>query len=512
MDRWIVVLICIFSFSVFLFTEDGHRFTFDEDVAEQQTIRMVTGQPTPGYIPGVSKINFEYPLIYPDSTGPACRNAIICSVAYVGHSATEVPFVFVNHYLHIMTNNTLVLTNDDFDDPNYVYWRNSLDPDLNFLQFFYGPMFSALSVGVFFLVSRSFDFNQKNSTILAILFAFTTIVWAYSKTSLNVVPGTFFDLLGFLFFRRYQKLGGPNLVYSGSSFGFSFLVRPDAILFIIPLLLFLLIDLRQKTSKLKKLTSFIVPLIGFYGIYILTNFIRDGTTLLSSFAGSEQGLGATWQHTHNTPLPIAIYGLLLSPGVGLFVFCPIMVTAFFSFFAFYKKNRKESLLFLAFVIIFLVYYGNLNAWHGLVAWGPRYLLEVIPFLLLPLGATLEIGKKTALKIALLGLAALGFFFNFVYMIQDAIYFVWCLPSCNHGLFSLGTVHNDLWINPAILWTFKFSPLTQAILVAFTHLQPDIFLLKLLGMKAFVASFAVIIAPQIYLFYKIFSNRDYQVIA
>ena len=59
-----LILFSLF-FAIFLFTSDGHRFTFDEDLASQQSKRIATFSPDPSYVQGESRAFFEYPWLYP---------------------------------------------------------------------------------------------------------------------------------------------------------------------------------------------------------------------------------------------------------------------------------------------------------------------------------------------------------------------------------------------------------------------------------------------------------------
>lgn len=496
LDYQLFLLIFAIFFVIFIFTTDGHRYTFDEDQAEQQTIRIVTEKPSPFYHEGYSRVNFEYPQYFPNPTGPICKNAIICSGAYIGHSITEVPFVFINNHFHIITNTTVTWTQNDFSDLYYTFWRNNQDPDVTFLELLYGPIFSSLSVGIFYLICRTFDFNNKTSFILTIIYGLATLTWAYSKTSLNVVPVVCFDLLGFLFFRRFQQTASMRyLIWCGLSFGFAFLVRPDTVLFVIPLFLFLVYNIIKQKDKIKKIFSFGIPISLFYGLYLLTDYVRDGTSPF--FTAAQSGQQLTSIGYFYTPLQVGVFGLFLSPGVGLFIFCPIILTIFFSFPDFYKRNKAECILFLSFVMFFVIFYGRLPFWHGLVAWGPRYLLSTIPFMILPLGSSIEKRKKGMMFI-LIPLCILGFFFNVVYMIQDVSWFVWGQPNGESGgLYSLPANQAAININPAIIWSFKFSQLTQSIITMFVNLQPDIFLLKVLGPLIYGLVFATLLALLIY---------------
>jgi hypothetical protein len=171
------------------------------------------------------------------------------------------------------------------------------------------------------------------------------------------------------------------------------------------------------------------------------------------------------------------------------------LTIFFTFPDFYRKNKGYALLFISFTALFLFYFGSIEFWHGLVSWAARYLLLLIPFLLLPLGVSLELRKNFTLRVILIVLGILGFFFNLVYILQDVSWFVWGSPA-RTGLFSLGNIQTSLYIHDAVIWTFEYSQLTHSIISAFFNLQIDLFFFKLFGFPIFILSFLFLLIPQI----------------
>ena len=59
-DRRLFFIIFALTFTIFIFTTDGHRNTFDEDTASQQALRIATWSPHPEYVQGESTLWFEY--------------------------------------------------------------------------------------------------------------------------------------------------------------------------------------------------------------------------------------------------------------------------------------------------------------------------------------------------------------------------------------------------------------------------------------------------------------------
>jgi hypothetical protein len=504
-DKKIPFLIFIICFVIFIFSNDGHRYTFDEDVANQLGYRIATFENDPSYIQGESRIFFEYPWLFPPEHNPRaiCQNGILCSGAFIFHGITQTPFILLNQIFNFIPDD-IVWDYDDFDDSNYLHWRNNINSDFIFLELFYGPIFTALSVSILFQICRLYGISLKNSIFVSFLYGFGTIAWAYSQTSLSTPPMIFFALLGFYFFKKWNINNFPKyLIFSGASFGFAFLTRPDAVYFIIPLFFFILYLIKSKSKKIKSLLGFIIPTFSAYGIYHLINFIKSG----SSSPQSLNSINSLISASSSNPILLNIFGLYFSPGVGLFIFSPILLSVFIGFFDFYKKNKFESILLFGFMFMFSYTFGSGEYWHGLNAWGPRYILPLVPFLLIPIAFSIE-KRGISFKLLLLVLGGIGFFINLVYLLQDTHWFVWgFFGDDSRGLYSLARVGLGrtvwpIWINPLVIWSFEYNQITQSVLWMFGKLQVDLFLLKLFGIQNYITAFVSILIIPVYLLLKI----------
>ncbi len=537
--RKIFFLILGLAFIVFLFTSDGHRYAIDELHSSEMAYRMTTLEPDPAYVQDESKVFFNVPIYNPRNVGSLCANPITCYPASVFHSATQVPFMAANHYMNFISSETLVLDVEDFRDPHYIHWRNSQNVDVVFMELFYGPFFSSLSVAIFFLICIEQKFSRTNSIILTLILAFSTTVWAYSNTSLNLVPGLFFVLLGYLFFKKFQNLHQYRfLIFSSAAFGFGFLIRSDVILFILPIWIFLIVSHSSFKKKLLSVSFFSIPSLFVYYIYKTIPGLRyrldivslpddaaiddisecdliknpaatgDACTLENPSAYTDLTFFMTAFSVPFTELMTRIFGIFFAPGVGLFIFCPILLTIFFSFIDYFRKNRAECVLILSFFVLNIIYHtASTGGWHGLVGWGPRYLFLMIPFLLIPLGASLEQRNRWKILPIILILAVIGAFFNTVYVIQDVAWFVWSRPGTEVGLFGLeGFKTAQMYLVSDVIWTFQYSQLTHSIITAFEQLQHDIYILHILGPIPYSIIFTFSVSILSYLFYRVFRSK------
>ena len=505
-------------FIIFLFTSDGHRYTMDEDMGAQMALGMTTLEPHPDFVDGgteqESKSFFNMGRLFnPNNAGPVCTNGITCFPVSVFYSATEVPFIALNHYFHIITNDTHVFSIEDFADAHYVFWRNSENPDFVFLELFYAPFFLAFSVGIFFLICLEYKFTRQTSIILSFVLAFSTIIWAYSNTSLNVVPTVLFVLLGYLFFKKFRRLNQNKfLLLSSASFAFAFLIREDVILFILPIWLFLLVNFLKRNSKIYTVVFYSVPLLFSYYLHRLLNPHDSPLRYIQSEDSTPTALGAELAGfiplNSASHVITASFGSLFAPGVGLFIFSPILITVFFSFPDFFRKHKSECLLFLSFLVLNIFYHAEMTNWHGLSAWGSRYLLMLIPFLLIPLGASLEQRGKKFMLLLILILGTLGVLFNLSYVIQDVHWFVWSVVGTGVGLFGIGIPpygQFNMYLNPVVIWSFQFSQLTHSLSLMFTGLQHDVYLLHTLGTSVYLIIFACLFFHFYFIYFGVSQN-------
>ena len=110
------IVLIIFSFSIFIFTSDGHRTSFDEDVHQLGTLRLVTLEPHPLFVEGDSKMLFEWPSQFPNPVGAICQNELLCSQGRIGQNILQYPFVFLSYK---------------------QYHHEQLDPDLLYIKWYH---------------------------------------------------------------------------------------------------------------------------------------------------------------------------------------------------------------------------------------------------------------------------------------------------------------------------------------------------------------------------------------
>ncbi|NJM09258.1 hypothetical protein HC891_28190 [Candidatus Gracilibacteria bacterium] len=130
-----------------------------------------------------------------------------------------------------------------------------------------------------------------------------------------------------------------------------------------------------------------IGLLPGFALVAWYNEARFGTALASGYA-SESGL-------FTTPLAVGLYGLLFSPGKSIVLYAPAILVALPGSVGLWRAGKRGVVLLCwALFLSHLLLYAQWGEWQGGGVWGPRFLLPVVP-LLVVLGAGLGIRQGLA---------------------------------------------------------------------------------------------------------------------
>ncbi|NJL92732.1 MAG: hypothetical protein HC915_02850, partial [Anaerolineae bacterium] len=184
---------------------------------------------------------------------------------------------------------------------------------------------------------------------------------------------------------------------AGGALGLALLIRAPMALYVLPLAWLVW---RGAAQERRHLLAFGVPILLGVGGLLLHNALRSGNPWTSGYA--DQGF--------ETPPWVGISGLLLAPGRSVFLFAPPLVLAVWLWRPFWRRwPALAEAIGLAWGLALLVY-GSWWAWHGGWAWGPRFLVPLLPVSLLPLGLVWE-QPRMLWRVGLAGAVLVGALVN-----------------------------------------------------------------------------------------------------
>ena len=248
---------------------------------------------------------------------------------------------------------------------------------------------AGLLAGVFLFVT-ALGYRLTPSVLFTVTLALATPLWHYSREFFSE-PLSGFGLVWFLVFAIHAKQAPDQRrywIFAGAALGISVLSKALHGLLIIPAFVLCATYAFQKLNvrtALIRLIQFGLTLGA--GLILLGtyNFVRFHSVFKTGYAGEIK----MW----TTPFLKGFMGLLISPGRGLVWYCPLVILAMVSTWRFARKHLPEILFIWTSFFILLLIYSKWHMWEGGWCWGPRFLIPVLPLILLPVVTVFETPPK-----------------------------------------------------------------------------------------------------------------------
>jgi hypothetical protein len=267
----------------------------------------------------------------------------------------------------------------------------------------FNALVGALIAVLVFALSRRLGYSLRTSLILTVAVCISTALFPYFKSFFREPLLTLYLVGGCYFLLRWrqepEQIKWSFLV--GVCSGLGFLTKMSFALNVV-LFFFYILYVTKKEKKTfvptfrPKLFA-IVPIIASAIVYFLYNYFRFGNIFEHGYKGGT---------SFPIPLYVGLFGLLLSPGKGLFFFAPVVAAGVSKMKQLKEKFSSDVFLWIALVVVNLMLHAKYIAWGGDGSWGPRYLLPLLPLLVLPAGEIFESGSAWAKRLCY-GLIVLG---------------------------------------------------------------------------------------------------------
>jgi hypothetical protein len=270
----------------------------------------------------------------------------------------------------------------------------------------FNPLVTALTVALFFLCLRELSYGRAVSLALALSYAFATIAWVYSKFFFReplMGLGYVVALLGLLRYGRRRDVMGACLVGVGAGLA---VATKQVGLVALPFFAALFLFYNRKAERNGFLRSVLAAGLPLLAILALLKVYQDVSLgSIPAFARNvvEYASSPLIARDNWPDMLFAAYGLTFSPGKGLFAYSPVLFLALVAAPWFLRRHPMEALIFGALAAAHVVGYSRYISWWGGLSWGPRYLLPIVPFVLIAAAPAAE--KLLSTRIAVWRLLA-----------------------------------------------------------------------------------------------------------
>ncbi|MEI6667394.1 MAG: glycosyltransferase family 39 protein [Acidobacteriota bacterium] len=253
---------------------------------------------------------------------------------------------------------------------------------------------AALAVWLTWLLANWLSGSARTGTMAAVITAFASALWPYSKFGFNVPLAA--ALLLAVVYHALQAADTGRRRYAcaaGLMCGLALLTRHELILAAVPSMGILLWGRTNDragadrsaagTAKALRICSGATLRVvawwcaGFLPAFVLWgwyNYTRFGSPLETGYLRDETlGIGGSVLE--------GLWGLLLSPGGSVIVYSPCVIAAIPALVALRRSHPRFASSAVAMAGIFILFYAQLGSWAGGRSYGPRYLVPLLPLLM-----------------------------------------------------------------------------------------------------------------------------------
>jgi len=215
-----------------------------------------------------------------------------------------------------------------------------------------------------------------------------TMAWFYANSVFSE-PLLMLELLAGVYFafKASQTKQRSDIAVSAICIGLLFFTKITTLI-ILPILILYVVHSQAKQKDKNSIIIFSSIITFFIVLILWINYIRFGNIFQTGY-GQELQIALIKRPVW---LIYSIFFYLFSFENGLFIYNPLLIISLFSLSQYHKAQKNLFFLLLAMSMTYLITHA-ITVRSLLEAWGPRYLLVLIPFFILPIGYLLQKRKK-----------------------------------------------------------------------------------------------------------------------
>lgn len=292
----------------------------------------------------------------------------------IGQSLMLIPFDVVATIVHEVSDS------DSFDR---VKLRDAL------ISLLYVPLIGVLwwFCTAWLIAGMGAEFNEARWASLAGIGLTSTFYYVTQSAQEEAAVGTLLmaSLALTFYWAQHGRPASSWIFWAGLFFGFSVLLRLNAVLGIVPIAGVLLDHLWNSPSRRHRwrlaISWFGLGVVGPVSLQLLFAYLRFGNPLSTGYdLAVAQQLGVMWTSFQ----PTIFFGLVFGIGKGILILSPVLLLAFFGWRRFYTDYPAFSVsVALVWIFSCALCAHILNNPDGSESWACRYQVHLIPLLFVP---------------------------------------------------------------------------------------------------------------------------------
>jgi hypothetical protein len=293
---------------------------------------------------------------------------------------------------------------------------------------------------VMVLFANRMGFSNRISFILSIFLGIGTMLLFYANSAHSEALVTFETFAAAYMIFKFSRTGrAADIAWAGALAGLLLLTKASSVICVIVLACYAVYAAARRSDR-AAIFWFLSPFFVFLLSIFWYNLMRFGNILETGYGNEVARLGGP-----RTPVMIIFKAFrhTFSAEKGFFVYNPILIASLFCLGEYFRKQKAMFLVTLA--ILLITFAGlTLTRFPLFEAWGPRYLLVMVPFLLLPVGYLLE-KRKMSITVFVFLLFTASFLLNLTGTI---------IPHSEYRTMRNQFIQRTMWMQPDIEVVFK----------------------------------------------------------
>jgi hypothetical protein len=233
----------------------------------------------------------------------------------------------------------------------------------------------AAVVWLIFNLSLAVTGDEYASALATLTAAFGTVLWPYAKFGFNqplACATLAAAVTGVLTGVKYRK--PARTAMGGVWLAASLLTRHEMAIAALPLGLWIVFAAGDVRARVKHTLAFLPGVVAGVGAWMALNVVRFGNPLETGYLrDTTPGFGS--------PVISGLAGLLFSPAASVFLYSPVVLLGVIGLIQLWRRDRTTAMLFWSLILVFVAFYATLGNWMAGRSWGSRYLVVIVPYLM-----------------------------------------------------------------------------------------------------------------------------------